>query len=985
MLELVFIQGNNRGKVVPLNFQRANFGRQPTCEYVLDGEELSRIHFIIERRGIFNVLIDNKSTNGTFVNRVPVTEATLRPGDQVNVGTHVILVREASATQAGFRFVVEWKGVEGSVQVFQRSTLLLGRHNSCHIQLNEPAVAAVHAELEHRPDGIWITDRSADAGIHVNGLRVVKQQLQDGDRIRIRPFEIEVGVSEEMCMLTLQQIKDEPVSQQFKISKTYEKVIPKKPAGEAKPGDAIAARPEFIQDKAPIWVPTSDILPNKFRSRMLLGSLVLVLAFAAFAYGARKRSYVIPGPTSKYHSGDNETFVQQMEAFGIGSQCAACHAAFTRVRNEECQKCHSDMQPVPARDAKIHAGLACTQCHSVHRGRGWEIGKDVADGCQNSDCHVTFHQKLKSVAGASRPKMDKPVPAAVAFETHFDDYNVKPEDSMHLKHFAAFGNLECKACHDSDAPPSPDPKNPRKPEVLAKVRSDMRMKCLACHGFGPEATLRTRCYTCHFEHKSDAATFLAAPPPMTRNRAEMSSYSGGILLFFATLCTVPLLYFGIMVAGYRLENWSFSSKFKATIHPQPQPVTSVDPKPKPPVPPVPEPVTDKPASDLVSTKRPVIDLNLCVGCATCVHVCPFNVLEMVDEKAKAVRIDDCTGVAACALECPTEAIKMVEGFSMRLVELPVYGTNLETNVPGLYLAGEVTGKALIKVAINQGKKVIETILQNRPGPLEDRHDVIVIGAGPAGVSTGLAAVQEGLKTLVVEQGTVANTVRSYPRQKFVMAEPVMIPVYGPLYMEDTSKETLLEKWEEIIATTGLQIQQEEKVLQVVRNDDHFVVKTSKSAYKGSRVVIAIGRRGTPRKLGVPGEDSSKVTYNLSDAEAYSSKAICIVGSGDSGIEAANGLARATLQNRVWLVNRGKDFGKAKPRNQKKLQKAIEEGRINVFYDANVVEIGSNSISVKTPQGVEVVDNDFVFVMAGGEPPKKFLTQCGIEFSERPLV
>ena len=377
-------------------------------------------------------------------------------------------------------------------------------------------------------------------------------------------------------------------------------------------------------------------------------------------------------------------------------------------------------------------------------------------------------------------------------------------------------------------------------------------------------------------------------------------------------------------------------------------------------------------------------MDLCVGCGTCVHVCPFNVLEIVNEKAIAARLEDCTGFAACAAECPTEAIVLVSGGAMQTMELPTYDADLETNVPGMYLAGEVTGEGP-----DQGcdqprvRKLSRSIMKNKPAP-GLQYDVIVVGAGPAGTSTALAAKSEGLNVLVLEQGTQANTIRNYPRQKFVMAEPVMIPVYGPLWMEDTSKESLLERWQQIITSTGLVINEEEKVLRVVRNADHFVVTSTKGEYQGARVVLAIGKRGSPRKLAVPGEDSSKVAYNLMDADAYKGKSICIVGGGDSGLEAACGLGRPDLQNKVWVVHRTEDFSRAKPRNQKKIKKAMDEGRVSAFFTAAVAEIGENSISVKTETGVEKIDNDYVFVMVGGENPKKFLADCGIEFSQRPL-
>jgi thioredoxin reductase len=456
------------------------------------------------------------------------------------------------------------------------------------------------------------------------------------------------------------------------------------------------------------------------------------------------------------------------------------------------------------------------------------------------------------------------------------------------------------------------------------------------------------------------------------------------VLFLSVLVAAPLFFFAAAAGRFRLEHRSFRLRTAASVRDAPAPaVEEPEPAPAPSAPGSRGPkLTDNqtPSGNL----RPQIDLDLCVGCGTCVHVCPFNVLEIVNEKAIAARLGDCTGYAACIAECPTEAIKLVSGGAMQTLELPVYDANLETNVPGLYLAGEVTGKALIKIAINQGKRAVDAILRQRPEPGE-QFDVIVIGAGPAGTSTGLAARGEGLNVLVLEQGTVANTIRNYPRQKFVMAEPVMIPVYGPLWMEDTGKEALLERWQKIIESTGLKINEGEKVLRVARNPDHFLVQSAKAEYRGARVVLAIGRRGSPRKLGVPGEDSAKVAYNLLDADAYRAKAICVVGGGDAGIEAANGLARADLQNRVCLVHNMGDFNRAKPRNQKKVQKSIDESRLKVFFNAGVVEIGEKFVHVKTAAAaVEEIENDFVFVNAGGESPKAFLSECGIEFSNRAL-
>jgi thioredoxin reductase/pSer/pThr/pTyr-binding forkhead associated (FHA) protein len=962
MLELIFLEGGQLGHSIRLNFGRAWFGRQPTCDFVLQGDGISRVHFSIEQRGQEYVLVDNHSTNGTYVNGVRIEHATLHVGDDVLAGTNRMQVREVPASGRNpFRFIAQQGVGESGSQIVEQETVLLGRKSICPIQLNDPAVAAVHAELEHRADGVWISDHSSGAGIYINGQRIVSQKLEHGDVITIRPFEMTVSLSDEMCFLGIQDRSVELNDPPQHIPGQYREVVvaPQKEAGQAKPSAAIAALPRWLQAKAPIWVPTSDILPNRFRSGMLVIFVLGVVGWAGLAFAKKWNTAYSPGPLTDAHA-----------AF----ECNSCHSTFARVADTSCQACHADKAATA-----IHAQkkVSCDDCHSEHRGAKFDIARNVGAGCQSAGCHVTVHTAEKALlAKQGPPQPGLKVPPAVALAAHFE-----AGDAMHDKH--ANLTAACAACHTGGDPSLLDA-NPKQPAIRVKELKDIRMRCLGCHGFGPEATLRQRCYSCHLEHPSDKAAILTtlrfpdAPPArplLARTRPT------GLILFVGALIGVPLFFVAVTAGTMRANH----DRFRAEVEKR---VRSAPPVPvKPPAPPVvvAAAAESKPTDNRTpnGNLRPRINVDLCVGCGTCVHVCPFNVLEIVNEKAIAARMEDCTGFAACAAECPTEAIVLVAGGAMQTMELPTYDAGLETNIPGIYLAGEVTGKALIKVAINQGKMVVDSILKSKPEP-GLQYDVIVVGAGPAGTSAALAAKAEGMKVLVLEQGTQGNTIRNYPRQKFVMAEPVMIPVYGPLWMEDTSKESLLERWQQIIATTKLEIQEEEKVLHVVRKPGHFLVQTTKGEYQGARVVLAIGKRGSPRKLGVPGEQTSKVAYNLLDADSYHGKAICIVGGGDSGIEAACGLGRADLGNRVWLVHRTEDFSKAKPRNQKKMKKAMDEGRVKPFFKAAVEEIGETSIKVKTADGVEVVDNDYIFVMVGGESPNKFLTECGIEFSQRPL-
>lgn len=385
--------------------------------------------------------------------------------------------------------------------------------------------------------------------------------------------------------------------------------------------------------------------------------------------------------------------------------------------------------------------------------------------------------------------------------------------------------------------------------------------------------------------------------------------------------------------------------------------------------------------------KPVINASLCIGCASCVHACPeTGTLEMNAGKAILAHAERCTGQAKCVDVCPTQAITLSFGGILQTMRVPQVKENFETNIPGVFIVGELCGMGLIKTAINEGKIVIDHVrdrLAGEPASDTDLYDVAIVGAGPAGLSATLTAQQYGLRYVTLEQGEIAATIRQYPRHKFLMAEPLEIPLYGALYVGDGSKEALLAVWETIIKNTGVQINTNERVESVERNSSGFHVTTPKQNYRARYVVLAAGRRGTPRKLGVEGDDLSKVSYRLIEVESYEDKDILVVGGGDSAIEAALALSRAGT-NRVTLSYRGGSFRRARERNRQQLDKEQIEGRIRVFLDSQVERVGKAMVIVKAGDDWMFLPNDFVFAMIGGESPEAFLCKIGIEIVEKAI-
>ncbi len=376
-----------------------------------------------------------------------------------------------------------------------------------------------------------------------------------------------------------------------------------------------------------------------------------------------------------------------------------------------------------------------------------------------------------------------------------------------------------------------------------------------------------------------------------------------------------------------------------------------------------------------SSLHPEINPNLCMGAGSCITACPEEAIGMIKGKAVLINPTHCIGHGACATACPHGAISLVFGTSKRGMDIPQVNPNFETNVPGIFIAGELGGMGLIRKTATQGMQAIDSIAKLKGG--NHPYDVVIIGAGPAGLAATLAAMEKKLRHVTVEQEeALGGCVFQYPRNKVVMTAPIKLPIVGQMHFKEVSKEKLLEFWHGIIMKTGMKLNYNERMENITKIDNGFIVKTSKGEYQTRAVLLAIGRRGTPRKLGVPGEDLPKVVYRLIDPEQYRNQHVVVVGGGDSALEAAIAIAEQPGTT-VTLSYRSDAFGRGKPKNRDRLKEMSERGKIDVRLKSNVKLVEKDKITIEQEGKTFTIPNDAIIVCAGGILPTPFLKQIGV--------
>ena len=378
--------------------------------------------------------------------------------------------------------------------------------------------------------------------------------------------------------------------------------------------------------------------------------------------------------------------------------------------------------------------------------------------------------------------------------------------------------------------------------------------------------------------------------------------------------------------------------------------------------------------------HPVIDPARCIGSGACVKACPEDALGIVNGKAVLKNAAACIGHGACLPACPVEAITLVFGTAKRGIDIPTVSPEFESNVPGIFVAGELGGMGLIRKAAEQGRQAIDSIRKRTGGSFD--YDVVIVGCGPAGLSAGLSAIQHKLRYKLIEQeDSLGGAVYHYPRQKIAMTSPVKLALVGTVKFGEVQKEKLLTFWLGVVKKTGLQIAFRECLEGIDPQSEGFLVHASTGHYSTRSVLLAMGRRGTPRKLEVPGEETAKVMYRLIDPAQYEGQSVLVVGGGDSALEAAIALSEQA-GTQVQLSYRSAAFSRVKQKNRMMLEQQEKAGRLQVLLNSLVRQISEREVEIEQAGQVHVFRNDAVIVCAGGLLPTPLLQKIGLKFDTK---
>jgi thioredoxin reductase/pSer/pThr/pTyr-binding forkhead associated (FHA) protein len=911
--------------------------------------------------------------------------------------------------------------------------LTIGRLPGNELVLNHRGVDETHAGIKMIDGRYWIFNLSSNNGIILNRKLVERKEILNGDSLQIGPFLLRFGIEPGILDITvevaagwvgedaspsaegadlpealsLEVFWDKRKRESGKI--TDETVL--NPKGSRKLGKALAC-----------WAPTLD-LQQPWRWGWFIWGGLAALLFGLSALAAWHGAYS-PGELASPHKATmlaNHTIATRAAA----GSCSACHSPLASMDNQ-CLSCHRVAEFAEAiSPAHAKAGMTCASCHREHSGADPRAGL-MTDGvclsCHTNNAPMKEGHRAGAVLGAPHPVTKgypvvdgawkwKGLSAAVWKAKGLPESWVRrpASEQFHAVHRAVHmpaagkDRMDCDVCHGAGTPKKED-------RPLALLES-----CGACHvSSGPEAASSAGCVSCHPPHGStreaeavlsgvhgdfrllrqqveaERAALIHTPPaPIKRANARVGAlpWVGWIGVLF-----VPAIVSFVVLSQTRTRLRSTLAAVQAEARPA---------------------VSENARDTGPSYPHPVIDPLLCIGCHACVDACPHDVLAIVNGISTPVALDQCMEDTACMAECPTNPKACIVVNTLKKVpprKVPKRNQKYLTDVPGIYLIGDVSGIPLVKNAINEGTQVVQYIvedLQAEPPAPAIGCDVAIIGTGPAGFSAAASASERGLTYIALEAGRLASTIRNYPAGKYVFFKPDTVTVKGPVPLPGVGgkKEELLRMWDDL--AKGLQVRELERCTAIKPITGGFEITTQGEAgqgqnvYTARRVILAIGNLGSPMKLGVAGEDLkvplgpegrpvAKVKYNLSDPDDYRGCKVIVVGAGNSAIEAAvdlSGFQRQgdkltfTRDNEVTLVVRSDFKGDLKLGNKMNIYECMDAKRIKVFFRSTIKEMNDREVVLADARSGEEkarLENDFIFALIGSERPTKFLQSMGVQ-------
>ncbi len=950
--KLIFVSGPHQERKVYLGEGPVSIGRASDSFVPLVDGLASRHHAEIRPKGKgYELVAAPEARNKPTVNGRPVTDRMrLDHRDLITIGASVIEYHAPNIDPLSENplqtVMLPQPRYAVLGQVLVQWNLVIGRDPGSDLFLDHEGVERHHAELQFYDGGFRLLDKSS-WGSFVNGRRVVDADLSDGDLLQIGGYQLRLHIEGLRCSLDVAQLAADIEVPEFAPdldSASPERVIHRTTRGEGEE----EKKPKKKQLQ---WVPPKDVQRSALGPLVVAVSVLLVLGVSAWAATSRQ-VFFLNKPLSQAH--DSMAFMKAVKAEQGGelkAECTACHTPFGGVQEGSCEGCHAEQHPRAAH-AEAHASgeaeLTCMTCHNEHEGAARRTALLEGEAC--ASCHMSRHEKLLAVTPGpveveAPDREDARMPAGMVSSLRAD---VSPPE-LHRLHEGL--ERRCAGCHANEDQSGP---------------VDPRTSCLRCHDVR-EQLADLRCNGCHGEHRAAMTRVASVGGPAFGGPISWQGAGVLVLLFF-----VPL---GIVVAFHQAARRAMERAAARRAAAAPPPGGG----------------GGEGGVKLVHN----INIDKCVGCASCVNACPHDVLELEPKRHKStvVRPDNCKQCRACEQICPSGALTMAPaGAPPRMVELPDLDSHYMTNIPGMYLIGEASGKSLVKNANNLGRRVIEHMAIDGAGPGAAAAagvdvEVVAVGSGPGGLSVGISALKMGMRHVVFEKDRkFSSTIQTYPKGKELLAEPPDVENIGPLPVWDSYKEEILGRWnEELKKYPELDIRMNHEVTKIVqRPEGGFEVTTSQCTVTCLRVVLATGTRGNPRGLKIPGGDSEKVNYVLVDPEEHKGDSCMVVGGGDSAVEAAMALAEPALGNKVAISYRRGDFGRIKPRNQERLNAMVEAGQITLYMETNPAEVKDGAVVLKRNDGELVeVPNDALYCMLGADPPVKWLQTLGVRYVQKP--